>query len=133
MFKPDIKKKMMFQKNIHIFVANFLNLIFCNQLIISAFMFPDLYTLTARDFLRAVFGEVRSLSLLLNPRMQEKTSVYQQGICHNYSSIFFRDHQRPWLRFRWIIFCRCSNIRTDREGEGLSLTHIPTIMKAVLT
>ena len=32
-----------------------------------------------------------------------------------------------------IIFCRCSNIRTDREGEGLSLTHIPTIIKAVLT
>ena len=49
------------------------------------------------------------------------------------SQLFPLDHQRPWLRFRWIIFCRCSNIRTDREGEGLSLTHIPTIMKAVLT
>ena len=48
------------------------------------------------------------------------------------SQLFPLDHQRPWLRFRWIIFCRCSNIRTDREGEGLSLTHIPTIMKAVL-
>ena len=87
-------------------------------------MSPDLYTLSAKDFLRAVFGSVRSLSLLLNPRMQEKTSVHQPDL--------FKDHQRPWLRFRWIIFCRCSNIRTDREGEGLSLTHIPTIMKAVL-
>ena len=31
-----------------------------------------------------------------------------------------------------IIFCRCSNIRTDCKGEGLFLIHVPTITKAVL-
>ena len=74
---------MTFWKNIHIFVTNFLNSLFCNQLIISAFMSSDVYTLSARDFLPAVFGSVRPLSLLLNPRMQEKTLVHQPGICHN--------------------------------------------------
>ena len=29
---------------------------------------------------------------------------------------FFRDLQRPWLCFRWLIFCRGSTIRTDCEG-----------------
>ena len=61
-----------------------LNSMFCNHLIIAAFMSPDVHTLiSARDFLSAFSGSVRSLSLLLNPRMQEKTSVHQPGICHN--------------------------------------------------
>ena len=29
---------------------------------------------------------------------------------------FFRDLQRPWLYFHWLIFCRGSTIRTDCEG-----------------
>ena len=66
------------------------------------------------------------------PACKKKPRYISRVFATIISSIFFRDHQRPWLRFRWIIFCRCSNIRTDREGEGLSLTHIPTIMKAVL-
>ena len=66
------------------------------------------------------------------PACKKKPRYTSRAFVTIISSIFFRDHQRPWLRFRWIIFCRCSNIRTDREGEGLSLTHILTIMKAVL-
>lgn len=32
------------------------------------------------------------------------------------SSIFLRDLQRSWLRFRYLIFCGGGNIRTDCKG-----------------
>ena len=80
--------------------------------------------LSAGDFSRALSGLVKSLSILLNHHTQQKTSGIQgtsPGICHNRFlylplNIFFRDLQRPWLCFRWLIFCRGSTIRTDCEG-----------------
>ena len=89
--------------------------------------------LSVGDFSRPLSGSVRYLLLLLNCHMQEKTSGIQgtsQGICHNTCrflylllNIFFRDLHRPWLHFRWLIFCRCSSIRTDCVGiSNLSLT-----------
>ena len=81
--------------------------------------------LSAGDFSRPLSRSVRSLLLLLNCHLQEKTSGIQgtsQGICHKTCRFLylllniFRDLQRPWLCFRWLIFCRCSTIRTDCEG-----------------
>ena len=87
----------------------------------SAFMsIPP--TLSAGDFSHVLSGWVRSL--LLNCHMRQKTSGIQStspSICHNrflylLLNNFFRDLQRPWLRFRWLIFWRCSTIWTDCEG-----------------
>ena len=82
--------------------------------------------LSAGDFSRALSGLVKSLSILLNRHTQQKTSGIQgtsPGICHNrffylLVNSFFRDLQRPWLCFRWLIFCRGSTIWTDWEGTA---------------
>ena len=45
-----------------------------------------IHSQNARDFSRAVSGSVKSLSLLLNGRMQEQTPVsreHSQGCCQN--------------------------------------------------
>ena len=80
--------------------------------------------LSAGDFSRVLSGLVKSLSVLLNRHMQQKASgiqVTSACICHNrflylILNNFFRDLQKPWLRFRWLIFCRGSTIWRDCEG-----------------
>ena len=87
--------------------------------------------LSAGDFSCALSGLVKSLSILLNRHAQQKTSGIQgtsPGIFHTrflylLLNNFFRDLQRPWLCFRWLIFCRGSTIRTEYYCKALQISY----------